>query len=143
MPVSKHLDTVGVLSRDAEIFKAVGEVILTHPAPERPLQKRPATNNVGRLLYPIRAIGNQRPRWFPHPDDQERRTDAEKDVEIFIRRAEDLWGVKREVFNLDELWEKTRPEGQPETLEDAVGSVSIWGLRVRDFRVILLLTRRG
>jgi hypothetical protein len=136
MPASKQLDTVGVFARDAEVFGAVGEIMLTRPGPEKPLQKRLATKNIGRLLYPVGAIGSQQLRWFPHPDDQGHRRNAEEDMEIFIRRVEDLWGVKREVFNLDELWEKTRPEGQPANLDDALGAVSIWGLRSetsRDF----------
>lgn len=45
-------------------------------------------------------------------------------MEKFVKNLESLLGCKRHSFNVDDLWEATRPEGQAVLLDKAMGSVS-------------------
>ena len=105
------LNTIGLFARDPAIFSKVGALLVGNgsiPAP-----------HTYRLLYAVRAPGED--RWFPNAGDET--TDADKQIEEFIQRLELQLGCKRTPFNVDELWQATRPKGQPMTLDGSVGTV--------------------
>ncbi len=80
-----------------------------------------------KLLYPVRPEGRSMDascRWFPPPDQHDKTTPAEEAMEVVIQALEARLGCQRHAFNLDELWKQTRPEGQPDSLDAATGSVS-------------------
>ena len=116
------LNTVGCFARDATIFGDVGRQLL--PPIYQPTV--PFTQRRYKLLYPIRALINESPdqfRWFPNPNDNLDYTDAEKQMEAFVKKLESHLNCERVCFNIDTLWRETRPKGQPESLDQAVGHI--------------------
>ena len=82
-----------------------------------------------KLLYPVRRAGSTADdtyRWFPYPGEHGESAAAERVMEEIVRHLEVYLGCKRQVFNLDELWQQTRPVGQPHSLDEATGWVSLY-----------------
>lgn len=116
------LNTVGIFARDAIIFGQVGHQLLPHKY--QPLVSFPQRKY--KLLCPIRAPNAESPdpfRWFPNPADELDLTDAEKHMEVFLKDLESHLDCERIHFNIDEFWQATRPKGQPESLDEAVGNI--------------------
>ncbi len=117
------LNTLGIFARDATTFSLIGTQLL--PKTFQPLVPRPARKF--KLLYPIREHQQQIPtaiRWFPNPlDDPARLNEAEKQTEAFVRELEHNLACERSPFSLSELWQVTKPLGQPDSLDEATGHI--------------------
>lgn len=121
-PISNFLDTIGVFARSAFIMeaaiKAMIDTSFVHPdqAPDRKY----------KLLYPVRAKVNlpqDTYRWFPHDGQAYEAATAESQFEEVVQKLENHLQCSRTVFSLEDLWRKTRPAGQSESLDEATGHI--------------------
>ena len=76
-----------------------------------------------KLLYPVHARGSETHRWFPFPGQSGEATFVEQMFENKVAALEAYLGCERIPFNLDELWQSTRPPGQSDSLDVATGSI--------------------
>lgn len=117
------LNTVGIFARDATMFSRIGTQLL--PRTFQPLVPQSARKY--KLLYPVRSFGQEATnptRWFPSPlEDPSRLSEAEKQLEMFVKELEDSLACSRIPFNLDELWRAMKPRGQPSSLDEATGHI--------------------
>ncbi|KAI9670874.1 MAG: hypothetical protein M1817_003759 [Caeruleum heppii] len=123
-PVSAQLDTVGVFTRSAALMGRVGSIMMSQ-AYSLP-QHVPLSRRRYKLLYPVRTSGasaSQMLRWFPYPGEPGIAPEAEAEMEVAVCMLESHLGCSRETFNLDDLWEKTRPAGEPASLDEATGKL--------------------
>ncbi|KAI9794231.1 MAG: hypothetical protein M1816_006157 [Peltula sp. TS41687] len=121
-PVTPLLDTVGVFARKVSTICEVGMRIIS-PSTFLP---QPNIKPRYRLLYPVRPAGTPSTntyRWFPYPGEQGEAAAAENHMEKFVQELEAYLGCQRHVFNLNELWEKTKPDGSLSSLDEATGMI--------------------
>ena len=121
--VAPLLDSLGVFARSAHIVEAVMKV-LSEPSQASSVPSKPPMKY--KLLYPIRAK-NTKPqdsrRWFPYPGEPGDAAEVEDIFEETVQKLESNLKCIRTTINLDDLWRRTRPIGQPETLDEATGSI--------------------
>ncbi|KAI9748793.1 MAG: hypothetical protein M4579_007117 [Chaenotheca gracillima] len=117
-PATSLMDTVGIFTRSPTLLGEVGAVTKSPRFVAHRLTAKPRY----RLLYPTRGPRDGL-RWFPRPGESGEAIDAERIMEDSVKQIESCLGCQRQVFNLDELWTQTRPQGQPETLDEAVGKI--------------------
>jgi Asp-tRNA(Asn)/Glu-tRNA(Gln) amidotransferase A subunit family amidase len=114
---------LGIFARDATTFSRIGTQLL--PQTFQPLVPRSARKY--KLLYPVRSLQQRATnpyRWFPNPqEDPSHLTEAEKQLETFVRELEHSLACSRTPFNLDELWRAIKPRGQPSSLDRATGHI--------------------
>ena len=117
------LNTLGIFARDATTFSKIGTRLL--PKTFQPLI--PEAARKFKLLYPVRSLQQESTgpcRWFPNPlEHPAQLTEAEKQMETFVKELEHYLECSRSPFNLDELWCATKPRGQPDTLDEATGHI--------------------
>ena len=121
--VAPLLDSLGVFARSAHIVEAVikvlGESSQAPLVPSKPPMRY-------KLLYPIRAKNTKLQdsrRWFPYPGEPGDAAEVEDLFEETVQKLESHLKCTRTTFNVDDLWRRTRPIGQPESLEEATGSI--------------------
>ena len=117
------LDSLGVCARSALIVEAVIKV-LSEPSQVSSVPSKPPTKY--KLLYPIRAKKTKPQdthRWFPYPGEPGAAAEAEDLFEETVQKLESHLKCTRTTFNVEDLWRRTRPIGQPETLNEATGSI--------------------
>ena len=121
--VAPLLDSLGVCARSAHIIEAVIKV-LVEPSQAFLVPSKPPMKY--KLLYPIRAK-NTKPqdsrRWFPYPGESGDAAEVEDLFEETVKKLESHLKCNRTTFNVDDLWRQTRPIGQPESLDEATGSI--------------------
>ena len=121
--VAPLLDSLGVFARSAHIVETVIKV-LREPSQIPLIPPKPPMKY--KLLYPIRAK-NTKPqdsrRWFPYPREPGDAADVEDLFEETVRKLESHLKCTRTTFNVDDLWRRTRPNGQPASLDEATGSI--------------------
>jgi hypothetical protein len=79
-----------------------------------------------KLLYPQRVPGTKPEAslgWFSYPHEGGIAPAAEDALEAFVKKLESYLVCARTAFNLDQLWKDTRPEGEPESLDEATGKI--------------------
>jgi Asp-tRNA(Asn)/Glu-tRNA(Gln) amidotransferase A subunit family amidase len=117
------LNTLGVFTRDATTFSKIGTQLL--PSSFRPLV--PPAARKYKLLYPTRSIDQEDSnilRWFSNLLlDSRDLNEAEKHTESFVTSLEEYLKCERIPFNLEQLWQTTRPRGQPGSLDEATGRI--------------------
>lgn len=121
-PVAEVLDTVGIFTRNASLLHEVG-IRTMKPTFALPIIKQKPSF---RLIYPIRqpdVTGIDELRWFPRPGEHGGAWEAECALEEAVVKLENHLKCKRSIVVLDDLWESTRPSGQPLTLEEATNKV--------------------
>ena len=117
--VSTLLDTIGVFARSASILQLVSNIIAS---PSFTMLPQPRVGVKYKLLFPVReqdCAMEKSLSWFPYPGVPGKAAEAEDKLETFVQRLEQHLDCKRSVFNMDELWRKTRPSGQPDSLFEA------------------------
>ena len=121
--VSPFLDSPGIFARSAAVVAAVLDCLVEPPHPSPVLSK---TLVKYRLLYPVRAR-NTKPQdsspWFPYPDKSLPVTNAEILFENTVQKMELRLKCTRCHFSLEDLWRRTRPAGQDESLDKATGAI--------------------
>lgn len=117
------LDTVGLFARSpTTIEAAVKTMVVQSPT----LLPPPATRMRYKLLYPIHAknpTSKNSYRWFLSPSEPSDAVAAESLFEQTIQKLEYHLECTRTVFDLEELWRETHPEGQSASLDEATGSI--------------------
>ena len=123
--MSPILDAVGLMARSTVMLEAAftrmvdSSRLLPRPTPPQKKKKY-------KLLYPTRAQGAKLgvpERWFPFPGEPGEFADVESQFEGFLRQLEAYTHSSRHVFNLDDLWRETRPNGQSDSLDVATGHI--------------------
>ena len=122
--VSPILDAVGLMARSTLMLEAAFTYMVD--SSRLLLRPTPPQKKKYKLLYPIRAKGSkpgEPERWFPFPGEPGELGDVESQFEDFIRQLEAYTRCTRHVFNLDDLWRETRPNGQSDSLDVATGHI--------------------
>lgn len=118
--VSPLLDSVGAFARSAIVLERVIDCMIDSSTRiERPISPLKRY----KLLYPTHAKGTEAHRWFPFPSQSCEGTLVEQMFEKNVRALEAHLGCQRIPFNIDALWQSTRPPGQSESLDIATGSI--------------------
>ena len=118
---SPLLDTVGVLARSATILQLVSKIMTTEMMMNVVC---PKTRMKYRLLLAAGREGDGGDsKWLPSSEGPEKAAEAETRFDSFVKTVEHHLGVNHEVFNIDNLWRQTRPAGQPESLDEATGTI--------------------
>jgi hypothetical protein len=104
----RKFDTVGGFARTAAEFKTLARALYGSSVTAAS-SKKPT-----RLLYPT--------DYWPVQDDA-----SQKVFSAFIARLESFLGIKRTLVNFEDIWAKTRPEGEYKTLEQHFNQVFEWG----------------
>ena len=123
MSVAPLLDTVGLFARSATTLELAAKTIV---AQSPTLLSPPVARIRYKLLYPIHTknpTSKELYRWFPSSTQPTDATAAESQFEQTVRKLELHLKCTRSVFDLEELWRETRPEGQSESLDEATGSI--------------------
>ena len=121
--MSPHLDSLGVFARSARVVEAVTKVLIEPSSSPSAPSKAPVKY---KLLYPIRAkdtIPQVTYRWFAYPGQPGDAAQVEGLLEETIQKMESYLECTRIPFILEDLWRQTRPDGQPESLDEATGSI--------------------
>lgn len=121
--VSPLLDSLGAFARSALVVEAVIKSLMEPSDPSSVPSKPPVQY---RLLCPIRAKDTKPQdsyRWFPYPGEPGDAADVEDIFEETIQKLETHLNCTRSRFNLDDLWRRTRPAGQNESLDKATGGI--------------------
>lgn len=123
LPVAPLLDTVGLFARSAATLKIAVKTVLVPP----PTLRAPQITRIKyKLLYPIHTknvSSSSSYRWFPCPNESSEAASAEYQFEQTIQKLENYLECSRTVFDLEDLWRETRPQGQSESLDQATGSI--------------------
>ena len=121
--VSPLLDSLGVFARSARLVEAVMKSLIESSHSSSVPSKPPM---IYKLLYPIRAQkakSQDSRRWFPYPGEPGIAADVEGLFEETIQKIESYLKCTRSPFNLEDLWSRTRPPGQDESLDKATGNL--------------------
>ncbi|KAI9841235.1 MAG: hypothetical protein M1837_000900 [Sclerophora amabilis] len=116
------MDTVGVFARNATLLGEIGARTMSPSYMPTEIVSSPKY----RLLYPVRscrAPSSETLRWFPDPGVSGKPILAEQIMETAIQKIESHLGCIRKPFNLEELWGRTKPDGQPTSLDEAIGKI--------------------
>lgn len=124
--VAPYFDTVGVFARSPSLMEAATRVMMDPSVDQADL----APPKKYKLLYPFRAKdepSQNSHRWFPNLDgstgDVGEAISAQWKFENVIEQLEKHLRCSRTVFNFEDLWRDTHPEGQSEDLDKATGHI--------------------
>ena len=120
--ITPLLDTVGIFARSASIMEAAIKAMIDPSF----VHQSSAPDRKYRLLYPVRAKDNllqSSSRWFPYPGEACEDGSAELQFEEMVQKLESHLQCPRAVFDLEEYWRNTRPEGQSGNLDETTGHI--------------------
>lgn len=126
MVAQGFMDTVGFFARSAAVLDKVQKCLSTSSI------HGPSSNSTTgmryKLLYPIQpenADPSGYPKWFPRPGSSST-PEVEEGLSIFetvIKNLETHLDCQRHIFDLEELWSKTRPSDMDANLAKATGTI--------------------